>query len=166
MLLLVVRHAQAGDHDPAKYPDDTLRPVTKKGREIHAEVGALLRRKKLVPEAIYSSPWKRAMQTSQVMAKAMVGKSGKPLKPRPAESLAAAPDLDDLRRDLEGIESLQIVAVVGHEPWLSTLVSLLLTGEPHRLSLDFPKSGVVGIDTDAIQAGAGMLRFFLRPKLI
>ena len=58
------------------------------------------------------------------------------------------------------------MALVGHEPWLSGLASLLLTGEPHRVSIDFPKSGVIGIEADAIDAGAGMLRFFLRPKLV
>lgn len=163
MLLLIVRHAQAGEHDPKKYPDDTLRPITRKGREIHAEVSRLLRRGKFIPGVIYTSPWKRAAQTAQILAREM-GKKG--LKPKPAPSLADAPDLDAISRDLAGAEGLKVVAVVGHEPWLSSLASLLLTGEPHRISIDFPKSGVLGIETDAIQAGAGMLRFFLRPKFV
>ena len=36
MLLLLVRHADAGDRDPAQWPDDTLRPLTDKGRKVHA----------------------------------------------------------------------------------------------------------------------------------
>lgn len=163
MLVLIVRHAQAGEHDAKQYPDDTLRPLTRKGREIHAEVSRLLRKRKLIPDAIYTSPWKRAMQTAQVMARELGGKS---LKPKPVPSLADAPDLDAIQQDLAGAEGLKVVALVGHEPWLSSLASMLLTGEPHRISIDFPKSGVIGIETDAIQAGAGMLRFFLRPKLV
>ena len=163
MLVLIVRHAQAGEHDETKYPDDTLRPLTRKGREIHGEMSRLLRKRKIVPGAIYSSPWKRAMQTAQVMAREFGGKG---LKPKPIASLADPPDLDAIRRDLAGLEGLETVALVGHEPWLSGLASLLLTGEPHRVSIDFPKSGVIGIEADAIEAGAGMLRFFLRPKLL
>jgi len=163
MLLLIVRHAQAGEHDAKKYPDDTLRPLTRKGRQIHAEVSRLLRKRKIIPGAIYTSPWKRAMQTAQVMAREVSAKS---LKPKPVPSLADAPDLNAIGKDMVGTEGLETVALVGHEPWLSSLASLLLTGEPHRLSIDFPKSGVIGIEADAIEAGAGMLKFFLRPKLI
>jgi phosphohistidine phosphatase len=163
MLILIVRHAQAGEQDPKKYPDDTLRPLTRKGREIHAEVSRVLRKRKLIPGAIYSSPWKRAMQTAQVMARELGGKG---LKPKPVPSLADDPDLDAIRQDLSGIEGLEAVAIVGHEPWLSGLASLLLTGEPHRVSIDFPKSGIIGIEADAIEAGSGMLKFFLRPKLL
>lgn len=163
MLILIVRHAQAGEHDAQKYPDDTLRPLTRKGREIHAAVSRLLRKRKLIPGAIYTSPWKRAMQTAQVMARELGAKG---LKPKPVPSLACDPDLDEIRRDLASAEELETVAVVGHEPWLSGLASLLLTGEPHRVSIDFPKSGVIGIEASAIEAGAGMLRFFLRPKFL
>lgn len=162
MLVLVVRHAQAAEQDASKYPDDSLRPLTKKGREIHAEVSRLLRKRKIIPEAIYTSPWKRAMQTAQIMTREL----GKSLKPRPIPSLADDPELGAIQNDMTGAEGLKTVALVGHEPWLSSLASLLLTGEPHRLSIDFPKSGMIGIETDAIQEGAGMLRFFLRPKLI
>ena len=56
----------------------------------------------------------------------------------------------DIDQELEGAEGLETVALVGHEPWLGSLASLLLTGEPHRVSIDFPKSGVMGIETDAI----------------
>jgi phosphohistidine phosphatase len=123
----------------------------------------MLRKRKLIPGAIYSSPWKRALQTAQVMARELGGKG---LKPKPVPSLSDDPDLDAIRQDLSGLEGLETVAIVGHEPWLSGLASLLLTGEPHRVSIDFPKSGIIGIEADAIEAGSGMLKFFLRPKLL
>ena len=43
---------------------------------------------------------------------------------------------------------------------------LLLTGDPNRMSIDLPKSGVVGIETALIEGGSGTLRFFFRPKLL
>jgi phosphohistidine phosphatase len=165
MLILIVRHAQAGEHDPTKYPDDTDRPLTRRGKEIHAQVSRKLARRGLVPEAILTSPWKRAWQTAEIMAEEFSSKKNK-LKPKAAPSLAQDPDLDAIRAELEGIGEINSVALVGHEPWLSELASLLLTGEQHRLSIDFPKSGVVGIETGTLEHGAGMLRFVLRPKLL
>jgi len=165
MLLLVVRHAHAGEHDPVKYPDDTLRPITSRGRTVHAEVCAFLRRRKLVPGMIFSSPWKRAWETGQVMVRELSKKKAR-IRLEPAPSLAGDPDLEAIRADLAPGEGQDVLAVVGHEPWLSNLASQILTGEPHRLSIDFPKSGVIGLETDAIAPGSGMLRFFVRPKLV
>lgn len=162
MLILIVRHAQAGEH--GSYPDDTLRPITRQGREIQAQVSATLRKRKLAPDLILSSPWKRAWQTAQVMCREFSGK--KKLKPVPAPSLAGEPDLNAIQADLGDTAAVSSVALVGHEPWLGELASLLLTGEPHRLSIDFPKSGVIGIEAGTLEGGAGMLRFFLRPKMV
>ena len=33
MLLYIVRHAYAGQHGDPHYPDDSLRPLTKRGRK-------------------------------------------------------------------------------------------------------------------------------------
>jgi phosphohistidine phosphatase len=165
MLILIVRHAQAGEQDPTRYPDDTERPLTKAGKAAHAGVSAGLVRRGLVPEAILSSPWKRAWQTAEIMAEECGGKKKK-LKPRAAPALAQAPDLEAIKAEVAGIGELESVALVGHEPWLGELASLLLTGDPHRVSVDFPKSGVLGIEVPVIEPGSGSLRFFFRPKLL
>ena len=57
-----------------------------------------------------------------------------------------------------------VVALVGHEPWMSELASLLLSGRRETVRLDFPKSGVLGLEMRRIEAGSAVLRFFLRPK--
>lgn len=164
MLILIVRHAQAGEADPVTYPDDTTRPLTSRGKKIHADVSAGLRKLDLVPDVIVSSPWKRAWQTATIMAREFSGK--KKMQPISAPSLATDPDLDAIRAEIGMVDGLDCIALVGHEPWLSELASLLLTGEATRLSIDFPKSGVIGIEAGAIEASSGSLRFFLRPKLI
>jgi phosphohistidine phosphatase len=165
MLILIVRHGQAGEQDATRYPDDTERPLTKAGKAAHAGVSAELAKRDLVPEAILSSPWKRAWQTAEIMAEEFSGKKTK-LKPKAAPSLAQAPDLEAIKAELAGIGEIETVALVGHEPWLGELVSLLLAGDPHRVSIDLPKSGVVGIDAPTVEAGGGTLRFFFRPKLL
>jgi len=58
------------------------------------------------------------------------------------------------------------VAMVGHSPWMEELAAILLAGSVSTLRMDFPKSGVMGIDLDELAPGAGELRFFLRPKMV
>src|SRR5688572_27723234 len=67
MLLLLVRHAHAGDRDSSKWPDDTQRPLTDKGRKTHAKVSRTLRNLELAPELLLTSPWLRALQTAGIM---------------------------------------------------------------------------------------------------
>lgn len=164
-MILIVRHAQAGTQDPTRYPDDSERPLTKAGKATHREVSVALAERGLVPEAILSSPWRRAWQTAEIMAREVSGKKNR-LKPMAAPSLAQAPDLEAIKAELQGMGEINTVALVGHEPWLGELVSLLLTGDANRVSLDFPKSGVAGIETATVEGGSGTLRFFLRPKLL
>lgn len=161
MLLLLVRHAQAAEQDATRYPDDSLRPLVPKGRKAQARQSKELQRRKLIPARVYSSPWKRAWQTARIL----VEETGLPKRSRIAcESLAQAPDLAAIAAEVGDSGAEETIALVGHEPWMSELAALLLAGESGRLSVDFPKSGVMGIETPGIaEAGAGTLRFFLVP---
>ena len=89
MLLLLVRHAHAGDRDPSQWPDDTQRPLTDKGRKAHAKVARALRNLELAPELVLTSPWLRAMQTAEIMRDVML----LPQPPVPTTALADDPDL-------------------------------------------------------------------------
>src|ERR1043165_2252260 len=106
MLLLLVRHAQAEEQSATKYPDDTVRPLVPKGKKVQARLSKELRRRKLIPDKVFSSPWKR--------------------------------------------------------PWLA---ALLLTGKADGLHVEYPKSGVMGIEVESLkgEGGSGTLRFFLTP---
>lgn len=162
MLLLLIRHAHAGDRDPAQWPDDTLRPISDKGRKVQQEVGRFLRKRELAPHLVLTSPWLRAAQTADLLVEA--ARVAQP--PVPCEPLATEPDLIRLS-DYAGSQPPEaIVAMVGHSPWIEELASLLLGGSSAALRIDFPKSGVMAIDVQGLAPGEGELRFFLRPKLI
>ena len=165
MLLLLVRHAHAGERDPAKYPDDTLRPLTRKGKGMHDRISRQLATSGIKPELILSSPWKRAMQTATIMADVFSTKSG-PAPLHPVAALAQAPAVAALRKDLQAHAGAGTIALVGHEPWMSELASLLLTGRRETLTIDFPKSGILGIEVAELTGGEGVLRFFWRPKML
>jgi phosphohistidine phosphatase len=162
MLLLLVRHAHAGDRDPSQWPDDTKRPITDKGRKAQARVVKALGDMGLVPELVLTSPWLRAAQTAELIQEGL----SLPTPPVPCLALAADPELGALDKALgppRGDKA--VVALVGHSPWMEELVGLLLTGAAHGLAVDFPKSGVMAIEAERIGPRAGTLRFFLRPKM-
>ena len=161
MLLLLVRHADAGDRDPVRWPDDSLRPLTDKGRKVHAKVAKALRDAGIIPELVLTSPWLRAAQTAEVMAQALALAS-----PVPCPALAADPDLQALDAVVGERKAKAVVALVGHSPWIEELAAMLLTGTAKGMAVDFPKSGVLGVELDRVSARAGVLRFFLRPKML
>ena len=160
MLLLLVRHAHAGQRDPVRLPDDRQRPITDLGRTRQRRVTNALERMGVIPDVILTSPWTRAVQTAEVMVQSL----GIKIKPKPVDALAAEPDLEKLQAALGDPGADATVAMVGHSPWIEELASLLLTGDPSGLKIDFPKSGILGARADALRAGDGELWFFMRPR--
>jgi phosphohistidine phosphatase len=162
MLLLLVRHAHAGDRDPSQWPDDTQRPLTDKGRKTHAKLARALRNLELAPELLLTSPWLRALQTAEIMHEVML----LPQPPVPFPPLADDPDLARIAAEVGSRGERSMVALVGHSPWMEELAALLLTGSDRGMKLDFPKSGVLGLDADRLAPASATLRFLLRPKML
>jgi phosphohistidine phosphatase len=161
MLLLLVRHAHAGDRDPSQWPDDTQRPLTEKGRKAHAKLARTLRNLELAPELVLTSPWLRAMQTAEIVREVML----LPQPPVPTTALADDPDLARIAAEVGPRGDRSVVALVGHSPWLEELAALLLTGSDRGLKVDLPKSGVMALDADRLAPASATLWFFLRPKM-
>jgi phosphohistidine phosphatase len=161
MLLLLIRHAHAGDHDPNQWPDDRDRPLTDKGRKTHRRVSRLLGKLDLVPSLVLTSPWVRAAQTAAIVAETLA----LTVPPVPCEALATEPDVARLAACVSDAASDSTVAMVGHSPWMEELASMLLGGSASAIDIDFPKSGVMGIELDKLAQGAGQLQFFIRPKM-
>ncbi len=162
MLLLLIRHAHAGDRDPDRWPDDRDRPLTDKGRKTQRSVSRALGKLDLAPGRVLTSPWARAAETAEILVSELSLRA----PAVPVEALAAEPDLVRLADDIGDPGPDAIVALVGHSPWMEALAALLLTDSATGVRIDFPKSGVMGIDLERPAPGAGELRFFLRPKMV
>lgn len=161
MILLLIRHAPAAERDDAKYADDTLRPLTTKGKRTQRRTSRWLAERGFEPAIVLSSPWKRAWQTAGILAEELgLGKKARVACP----ALAADPRLDTLSQVIGARGPGEVVALVGHEPWLGELGSLLLTGSPTRLVIDFPKSGVLAIEVATVGAATGRLVLFHTPN--
>lgn len=160
MQLLLIRHALAAEQDPDKYPDDSTRPLVPKGKRIHRRMASRLFDAGLIPSRIFSSPWKRAWQTARITFE----ETGLSKADRlPCATLATAPNLAAIAAEIGDPGPGERIALVGHEPWMSELASLLLTGENGGMAIDFPKSGIMGIEAEEFAAGKGALVFFWRP---
>ena len=162
MLLLLNRHANAAQRDPAQWPDDSERPLTDKGRKVQNDVSRWLRKRDLAPTLVLTSPWTRAAQTAAILVEV----ARVPQPPVPCEPLADDPDLIRLQDHVGEQPPGAVVALVGNSPWMEELASVLLAGSSAALRIDFPKSGVMGIELARLEPGAGELRFFLRPKMV
>ncbi|HYR73653.1 MAG TPA: methyltransferase [Candidatus Acidoferrum sp.] len=158
MLLILMRHGEAGEADSRRWPDDRQRPLTDAGRREHARVAEALRRMGVRFDRLLSSPFARARETAEITARAYGG--------------APAPELTELLGDraepaatLAGLAAVEASALlcVGHEPTLSHLAALL-TSRDGSARIEMAKSGVAVIEcVDPVAAGRGLLRMHLRP---
>ena len=159
--LYLVRHAFAAHADPAQWPDDAERPVTRDGAERFRRAARGLRR--IVPDvdAVLSSGFARSWQTAELLC----DEAGWP-EPEDCPALevghAPAEALTAIRGRPE-----ESIALVGHEPYLSGLASLLSTGREGGLALELKKGGVVFLECDGPAApGGAVLRWAAAPKML
>jgi phosphohistidine phosphatase len=155
--IYLVRHAIAADRDAVRWPDDSRRPLTKEGaaRFRIAARGLSV----LVPsvERVLSSPYPRAWQTAEILREEVRWP-----EPEPCSELAAVAMPAEVVPVIERMASS--VALVGHEPMLSMLASLLLTGDAAGASLELKKGGVVFLESGA--SGGARLRWSASPKIL
>lgn len=151
MMLYLIRHAIAAPLDPRDPAgDDSQRPLTAKGRSKMYRIAKGLKELGQSIDRILTSPYLRATQTARVLAKTFeLGRENILV----SEALAPAGELRELVREIdEKCQGLQNIALVGHEPYLSNLASLLLSGKPD-LDIMFKKGGVCLLSMETLQAG-------------
>ena len=153
MHIYLVRHAHALDGDV-----DTLRPLSKKGIAQIQSVGRLLRRADAIQaKVLWHSPLARSSETADRLAKKLR------LKAKISEVSGLKPS-DDPEIMAERLSDLRYpVIVVGHDPHLSALATLLLTGKVEPLLVHLKKSAVVRLDRE----GRGWsVRWHVSPEVI
>jgi phosphohistidine phosphatase len=161
MRLLLLRHGPADERDPFRWPDDRLRPLTAKGLErTRAAIRGMLRLESK-PDAIWTSPLRRAEQTAQAVAELAGGEAAFETH----ETLAPGGSYRTLMDQLAAAQDTKLLVLVGHEPDLGKLAGVLLFGAPAALPLK--KAGACCIDFDDPPAPAlGRLRWFLPARTL
>jgi len=162
MEILVVRHAIAAERDARRWPDDRGRPLTPEGARRFRKVARHLGTCGPAPQAVWSSPLARAWQTAEILA-------GEADWPAPRELAALEPEVEPARvvDFLRGQGDRARVAVVGHEPGLSELLALLLSGRTDGVGLELKKGGAALVRCErGVRAGGGELLWLLPPRVV
>ena len=153
MTLYVLRHGPA-ENEPPPGGDDGARRLTARGREKVREAAAGMRALGLKFDAILASPLPRATETAELVA--AVCSSGPAPEVFAALSTGVSPA--DTVAALKPYERHDHLMIVGHEPGLSGIVSLLLTGSVNSVAFDLKKSGMIALELrDGIERGAAQL---------
>jgi phosphohistidine phosphatase len=160
MELYLLRHGIATEHGKRIRGGDTQRPLTPKGRRKMCRIAKAMRRLDLSFDLVLSSPLLRARQTADIVVEEFK------LAGRYKLSSALAPEGDprDLIRDLKRLHrSSSNVLLVGHEPYLSTLMATLLGGQP-VIDINLKKGGFCLLSIDSLQHGrCATLEWLLTP---
>lgn len=156
MDLFLVRHAIA--QDPSEAQPDAERALTARGQRRFRESVRGLRRLEAPLGGVVHSPLVRAAQTAALLAPWLEG-------PVVASELLTASPGEPLLALLAETGASRL-AVVGHEPWLGELASLLLTGDlRHGGNFPFRKGGVLWLSGE-LQPGQMALGGALAPRVL
>jgi phosphohistidine phosphatase len=156
MNLYFLRHAIAVPRGTPGFKDEN-RPLTKDGVRKMKEVARGMRALKLRLDRIVTSPWLRAKQTAEIVAKTFhqeveIWRSLIPSED-PRQLIAA------LRKSSD-----ENLLLVGHEPHLSQFISVLISGGPDT-QIEFKKGGLCMVSSDDLIYGqCATLHWLLAPS--
>lgn len=161
MNLYLFRHGIAVDRGLPGYEDDSQRPLTPKGAARTYRIAQSLKGLDAKFDLILSSPYLRAHQTAQIVAsfyrieeKLHLTENLTPMNPPSAL-------IGEMNEIYSGALS---VLVVGHEPYLSMLASMLLAGD-EKVGITFKKGGLCKFSIDELRyARCATLEWLITPK--
>ena len=149
-----------GRYPPSPRP--APHPHRPKGRRQLRKIARGMAELELDFDLILSSPFVRARQTAEIVASTLELKK-KHLQFSNALAMGGDPAL--LLRQLNRLKPLpKSLLLVGHEPGLSELMSILLTGNS-QMKIDFKKAGLCKLEVDELRlAPCATLLWMLTPN--
>ncbi|HMH43066.1 MAG TPA: histidine phosphatase family protein [Pyrinomonadaceae bacterium] len=156
--LLLLRHAKSSKDDTALRDFD--RPLNDRGKDDTKLIGRFMRESDISPDAVISSPAKRARTTTELVLKSAGLNIDVSLDERIYEA--------DVHRLLAVVSQIEptgnVVMLVGHNPGFEDLVEAL-TGRTTRM----PTASLAQIDLvveewNKVRAGSGKLKWLVTPK--
>jgi phosphohistidine phosphatase len=161
MNIFILRHGIAVERDEWHSKNDADRPLTAKGKNQLRKNSGALEKMQLDFDLILSSPLLRAKQTAEIVAAKL--KLKKWLKF--SDALASDGDMKNLIKQLNELKPPpENLLLVGHEPYLSELISLLVSGD-ENMTMDFKKGGLCKLEVQKLRHGkCATFAWLLTPK--
>lgn len=162
MDLFILRHGEAGQRVSAGR-GDFQRPLTAAGQKEVSEIATSLKDLGIKLDIVISSPLKRAHQTASIVAKTFKIEK----KIQDWAELSPEGNRLELYNKLSQLKQQSSILVVGHEPYLSEMISEIIFGGNKGGRIFLKKAGLARIriisSTPKFQ---GELRGLLTPKLL
>jgi phosphohistidine phosphatase len=157
MEIYILRHGIAVERGTPGFKKDGDRPLTEEGEEKMGQIAETMLAMDLKFDLILSSPFVRAKRTAEIVAEA--------LDEEITFSNLLEPDSNalELIREIND-EKPQRVLLVGHEPDLSRLISVLISGDSDG-AIELKKGGLCKLTVDKLAFGqCATLNWLLTPK--
>ncbi|HOI30395.1 MAG TPA: histidine phosphatase family protein [Melioribacteraceae bacterium] len=158
--LFLIRHAKSSWGESGL--TDYERPLNKRGERDAPFMAQLLKKEKINPDAVYSSPALRAITTAEIFA----GEIGFDLKKIIIDDSIYDSGIRELETIVQKIsESYKKVFLFGHNPAITLYANHL----GNKLVTNIPTCGIVGIEFYVeswkdVERGKGKTFFFEFPK--
>jgi len=158
MNLYLIRHAIAVD----EYEDDSQRPLTDKGKKKMRQIAKGLRALGVDFDLILSSPYDRSKETAEILADVFKVKADIAF----SDNLVPMGDPDLLIAEMNEKYNATSMVLVGHEPFLSALIGLLVS-ENANIDMTIKKGGVCRLSVDDLHhARKATLEWLLTPGIL
>jgi len=157
MIVYFLRHASAGQSipDPKK---DEKRPLDAEGTLQCRYVGRALAAADVAIDAIISSPFKRAMQTAQLVANEL----GYEHKIETDNAMRPDASYEAFQSLLRKHQTKDAIMVVGHNPSIEEFLSQAIGRNGAAAGVDSKKGSVAKVE---IKRAGGRLQWLITPKL-
>ena len=152
MRLYLIRHGHAHAHD-----DDAKRPLSERGRLTTLQMANTFRANHAcTAQQLWHSPLVRAYETAMTFART--------LDPEIAivetDGLLPSDDPLHIQARLATFTPAQDLAIIGHEPHLSSLATLLVRGKPSPNAFHLKKNAVIMLRrTDKVHPNTNQVRW-------
>lgn len=158
MKLLFVRHAIALEREEFLKSNDLKRPLSDEGRRKAHGVFSILARFYQKPLCIVTSEAARAIETAEILNDAYGGD----IETFKTALLNPGAGIEEFKEALIPLyDEDGCVAVVGHEPDFSFIISQLISGD--EVALSIKKASVIEVEIDRYFNGE--LKFMIPPKI-
>jgi len=148
MDLYILRHAIAVERGSPGFDDDSTRPLTEQGAAKMHKAATGIRSLGLEFDLVLSSPSLRARQTAEIVVRELGAEGVLEF----SVHLEPGGSTESLIGSLVKRGPLRSVLLVGHEPYLSGLISVLLTGGGD-MATTLKKGGLVKLAVPMLRHG-------------
>ncbi len=163
MKLYILRHAIATERGLTDSGPDSERPLTEKGAKKMRRIAKAMKNMEISFDVILSSPFRRAKETAEIVAKEFHYENLLKFSSHLKVGGDPAALISEINTRYKKFDS---ILLVGHEPSLSGLISMLVSGK-NSLTITMKKGGICKLSVVTLHYGrCATLEWLMAPAQI